>query len=310
MAASIHHQLTDLRGYLDFVETWATLARGEAIDFAKVPTDWLHTPMKYFDRLYSEAGVPPPPPGYSVLPHSPTVPPTFAPSEVTYWNFKKQDIERLKKEFSSLDKSASDEWISSGDALASLCWGAVTRARKDSGIPRSSVSDSENDRLAMAADGRARAPRGDMFGSYYGNFNLLITFLVPRDDLLLPTAEAGSRVALAIRQAIGDQLNAKAVAHKIAFYEAVENTKLAGRIIWYGDVVMTNWCKFDLAGPNVDFGWGKPFRATAGGNVYPPGFVRMLQDKSSGDVRVLVTIEVPAVKYLMDDPLLDRKSVV
>ena len=118
MAASIHHQLTDLRGYLDFVETWATLARGEAIDFAKVLTDWLHTPMKYFDGLYSETGAYPS--GYSVLPHSPTEPPAFAPSEVTYWNFKKQDIERLKKEFSSL---ASDEWISSDDALASLCWG-------------------------------------------------------------------------------------------------------------------------------------------------------------------------------------------
>jgi hypothetical protein len=43
MAASIHHQVTDLRGYLDFVEIWAKLARGEAIDFAKYPpTGYTH----------------------------------------------------------------------------------------------------------------------------------------------------------------------------------------------------------------------------------------------------------------------------
>jgi hypothetical protein len=172
------------------------------------------------------------------------------------------------------------------------------------------MSDPQNDRLAMAADGRERAPREDMMGSYFGNFNLLITFLVPRDDLLLPTPEAGSRVALAVRQAIGDQLNPKAVAHKIAFYEAAENTKPAGRIIWFGDVIMTNWCKFDLAGPKVDFGWGTPFRATAGGDVYPPGYVRILQDKSSGDILVLVTVEAPAAKYLKSDPLLKRYGIL
>jgi len=71
-------------------------------------------------------------------------------------------------------------------------------------------------------------------------------------------------------------------------------------------VIMTNWCRFDLAGANVDFGWGKPFRATAGGDVYPPGYVRMLQDKNSGDISVLVTIEVPAAKYLKSDSLLRK----
>jgi len=306
MAASIHHQVTDLRGYLDFVEIWATLARGQAIDFSKVPTDWLHTPMNYFDGLYTQAGVAPPPPGYSVLLSPPTDLPSFAASEITYWKFTKQDIEKLKNEFSPSD-SASDLWISSGDAIASLCWGAVARARKDGDIPRSPMSDPQNDRLAMAADGRDRAPCRNMIGAYYGNFNLLITFLAPRDDLLLPTAEAGSRIALAIRQAIHDQLNPKSIAHKIAFYEATENT---GRIIWFGDVIMTNWCKFDLAGPNVDFGWGKPFRATAGGDVYPPGYVRIMQDKSSGDVLVLVTVEVPAARYLKADPLLRRYGVL
>lgn len=219
----------------------------------------------------------------------------------------KQGLEKLKNEFSP---SASDQWISSGDALASLCWGAITRARKDAGIPRSPKSDPQCEALAMAADGRERAPHRNMIGSYYGNFNLLINVLVPRDDLLLPTAEAGSRVALAVRQAIGDQLNPKAIAHKIGFYEAAEKTKPAVRISWFGDVIMTNWCKFDLAGPTLDFGWGKPFRATAGGDDYLPGFVRMVQDKDSGDVMTLVTVEPPAAEYLKADPLLRRYGIL
>ena len=309
MATSVHHQVTDLRGYLDFVETWSKLARGETIDFSKMPTSWLRTPMKYFDGLHTQAGVPVPPPGYSVLPNPPTDPPSFAASEITYWNFTKQDVEKIKEEFSPIANnfiSTPDQWISSGDALASLCWGAITRARRDGSIPRSTMSDSRNERLAMAADGRDRAPRGDMQGSYFGNFNLLISASVLRDDLMLPTPEASSRVALGIRQAIRDQLNPKAVAHKISFYEAPENAKPPGRIIWFGDVVMTNWCRFDLTGPNVDFGWGEPFRATAGGDVYPPGYVRMLQDKNSGDISVLVTIEVPAAEYLRSDSLLRK----
>jgi hypothetical protein len=258
--------------------------------------------MKYFDGLYTYTGVPPsPPPGYAVLPNPPTEPPAFAASAITYWKFTKEDVEKLKNEFSPTNSCS--QWISSGDALASLCWGAISRARKDGGIPPGPTSDPQHERLAMAADGRERAPRRDMVGAYHGNFNLLISVVVPRDDVLSPTPEAGAQVALGIREAIGEQLHPRAVAHKIAFYEAAEN---AQRIMWFADVIMTNWCKFDLAGPNMDFGWGQPFRATAGGDVFPPGFVRMLQTQSSGDVLVLITVEVPAVEYLKSDLLLRR----
>jgi len=147
-----------------------------------------------------------------------------------------------------------------------------------------------------------------MSKTYFGNFNVLITFPALRSDLLLPTSDAGSRVALRVRESISEQLRAEEIAHKIAFYEAPENAKPVGRIIWFGDVIMTNWCKFDLAGPELDMGrgMGKPSHATAGGDVYPPGYVRMLQDKTSGDIVILVTVEVPAAEYLQSDPLLKR----
>ncbi|KAF4610494.1 hypothetical protein D9613_006576 [Agrocybe pediades] len=303
LTGSLNHQVADLAGYLDFVHLWATLARGEAVDFSSVPKDWQRTPKRFFEGLYTEQGVPNPPPGYMVLPKPPTESPTFAESAISYWRFTQDDIKRLKNNF-----SPPTNWISSGDALAALCWGAITRARNAAGIARSPLSDPDNEKLAMAADGRQRAPDDAMKGSYYGNFNLLIILPVPRSDLLLATPEAGSRAALRIRQAIGKQLQPKEIAHKIAFYEAPENAKPSGRIIWFGDVIMTNWCKFDLVGPKLDMGpgMGKPFHATAGGVIYPPGYVRMLQEGPSGDVVILVTVEVPAAEHLFADALMTK----
>ena len=60
---------------------------------------------------------------------------------------------------------------------------------------------------------------------------------------------------------------------RFPFMEAPQNTQPPGpsRIAWTADVIMTNWCRFDLQGPKLDLGWGKPFYGTAGGGTtYPP----------------------------------------
>src|ERR1700722_6440333 len=87
VAASMHHQVTDLRGYLDFLEVWAQLARGETIDFTKIPDDWSHTPGRFFSGLIRKSTAPIPPPGFMVLSAPPTGPHPFllAPSKVSRW---------------------------------------------------------------------------------------------------------------------------------------------------------------------------------------------------------------------------------
>ncbi|CAF1301888.1 unnamed protein product [Didymodactylos carnosus] len=89
--------------------------------------------------------------------------------------------------------------------------------------------------------------------------------------------------------------------------EAPQNTKPPGRIDWTADVIMTNWCRFDLQGPKLDFGWGKPFYATAGdGTTYPPGYIMLTQEKSSGDVFVIMSVERKGANGVKADSLLNK----
>ncbi|KAF8935074.1 hypothetical protein BGZ58_005265 [Dissophora ornata] len=209
-------------------------------------------------------------------------------------------MERLKSDFSpSVSKEhKSDLWISSGDALAALLCGVITRARENAAVARlegRSSLESQTERIAMAADGRGRAPQGNMSGRYFGNFNALWSATVSRSDLTSLTCESASRVALAIRNDLNIQLSPEAIADKISFFEAPQNATPAGRIAWTADVILTNWCQFDLQGPKLDFGWGKPFCSTpGGGSIFPPGYCLMTQEKDSGDVSVLMTVEQEA----------------
>ncbi|CAF0728708.1 unnamed protein product [Adineta steineri] len=311
VAASINHLVTDLRGFLDFLEVWAQLTRGETIDFTKIPEDWSHTPGRFFSGLIQKSTTPTPPPGFMVLPAPASGSSSYLlePSEVTRWKFAKSALERLKNDFSP--SHDSDLWISSGDALAALLGGVITRARENANVTRldgRSSSESQIETFAMAADGRDRAPQGNMSdGRYFGNFNALFNAAVSRSDLLSLTCESACRVALAVRNAVNLQLSPEAIANRISFMEAPENIKRPGRIAWSADVIMTNWCRFDLQGPKLDFGWGKPFYATpGGGTIYPPGYVLLTQEKSSGDVSVIMTVEREGATGVKADSLLNK----
>ncbi|KAF8965518.1 hypothetical protein BGZ46_000582 [Entomortierella lignicola] len=313
VASSINHQATDLRGFLDFLELWAEIARGEAIDFTTIPSDWSRTPGRFFPGLIKESVEPTPLPAplpFKMRDTPASGPPAFlmVPSKVSRWKFTKSSMEQLKSDFSP---SKADQWISSGDALAALISGVITRARKSGNVPRlqgrSSV-ESETEDIGMAADGRERAPNGKMTNrQYFGNFNPLCNATVSRADLISQTFESASRVALAIRRALQQQLTPEALAYKISFFEDTRNTKPPGRIDFGADVILTNWCRFDLQGPKLSFGWGKPFYATSGGgNVYPPAYSIMTQDKDSGDALVLLTVEAEGDEALKADPLLNK----
>ncbi|KAG0006519.1 hypothetical protein BGZ80_005234 [Entomortierella chlamydospora] len=211
-------------------------------------------------------------------------------------------MERLKSDFSpsaSSNEYKSDLWISSGDALATLICGAITRARESGNVARlegrSSV-ESQTEYIMMAADGRDRAPQGNMSnGQYFGNFNPLWT----------------SRIALAFRKALSLDLTPQVIADKISFLEDPRNTKPHGRIGFSADIILTNWCRFDLQGPKLDFGWGKPFRSTdGGGSIFPPGYSIMTQEKDSGDVFVMMTVELGGAEALQADLLLNNYATL
>lgn len=79
-------------------------------------------------------------------------------------------------------------------------------------------------------------------------------------------AESSSRVALALRNSLAHQIGSPAqVAERIQFFENPAHTTPPFRVVWGCDVAFTNWSHSDLQGADMDFGWGKPFEATAGG---------------------------------------------
>lgn len=310
IGTSINHQIADLNGFLDFLELWAQLSRGEPIEHA--PSDWTRVPSRFFSGLLTqeELNSPPSPPPFERL-SEPAGPPPFllVESHATRWKFTKNSMEKLKRDFSPKVKD-STQWISSGDALAALLCGVITRARKNADIPRlekRSSLESNVERIAMAANGRERAPNKDMtHRQYFGNFNCLWSLDVSRTDLL-NNEEGGSHVALAMRQNLQVQLSPKSIAQKIAFFEKAQNEGDLNKLFWAADIILTNWCLFDLQGPALDFGWGKPFYSTQGaGGAFPPGYCLMTKTKDTDDVTVLMTIEKDAADVLKQDPVLNK----
>ncbi|KAF9912009.1 hypothetical protein EC991_001456 [Linnemannia zychae] len=318
VASSFNHQVADLRGFLDFLELWAQVSRSEPIDFTRIPDDWTRTPGRFFASLIKDLegqAIPAPPP-FKLLDVPSLAPPAYllAPSVVTRWKLTKNSMEQMKRDFSP--PAGSNAWISSGDALASLVSGTITRAREGAHVSRldgRSTPESGVESIAMAADGRDRAPKGDMSGGrYLGNFNNLWSLTVPRSDLLSPTPEAAGRIALAIRSELEIQLSSESVAKRVAFFDDPSIRDPPGRIAWSADVILTNWCRFDLKGPRLAFGWGgQPFEATSGGvTVYPPAYCLMTQDKDTGDVIVLLTVEREGEAKLKSDSLMTKYATL
>ncbi|KAF9924598.1 hypothetical protein FBU30_005446 [Linnemannia zychae] len=312
VASSFNHQVADLRGFLDFLELWAQLDRSEPVDFSRIPDDWTHTPGRYFSDLIRNLDknkkIPAPPP--FVLHDKPNLESygyLSIPSTVTYWKMTDAQVLQLKSDLSPLVASL---WISSGDALSALFSGTIARARQSGNVPRlsgRSSIESGTECIAMAADGRDRAPKKDMSGRYFGNFNNLWSLSVPRDDLLSPTASASGRVALAIRTHLEQQLSPESIAKRIAFFDDPSNINQPGRITWSADIILTNWGRFDLKASTMAFRWGKLFLATSGGvTVYPPGYSLMTRDGDTGDMTVLLTVEKEGEAALLADPLLNK----
>ncbi|KAK9764645.1 hypothetical protein K7432_007687 [Basidiobolus ranarum] len=320
VASSMHHYFTDLRGFLDFLGLWAKIARGEAIDPQTILQDWSHTPGRFFTEYIksaSQAVSPPPAPkGYVVLPSPPTEMPAFSAGIVQKWKITDSELTNLKNDLTLALKDSSDTWISSGDALTALLWGVLTRARASAKVSREgsfggSSEESGTETIAMAADGRERSPNQNMTGGqYFGNFNCLFMTTVPRADLLSSDAKSASRVAHAIRSSLNEQLSTEAIANRIRFMEAPEHIIPPGRIFWTADLAFTNWCRFDLEGEDMDFGWGKPFEATGGEGILPPGYVCLLKQKSTGDVTIIITVEEDGSDAMKTDTLLNKYATL
>eukprot|EP01133_Synstelium_polycarpum_P006107 gene6107-7074_t len=314
VATSISHQVTDLCSFLDFQATWCQISRGDPVDWKRIPVDWSRNPAEYFKGLADNGPIYSAPPFKVVsFPRKGPRPSMMAPCVFTRWILSAGDLERLKLDLSP--PASTGLWISLGDAINALVCGSVTRARQQSNIPRllgRSTEESQVEIVAMAADGRFRAPLGNMGnGQYFGNFYNLIGSALPRADLLSPTIEAAASIALAIRNDVNNLLSPKAIANRIEFFNQPENNQAPNRVAWTSDIIISNWCMFDIKGPQFDCGWGKPFKATSGGNTfYTPAYAIIIHDKDTGNVHLQLTVETDGGTALQSDPLLNKYAVL
>ncbi|KAJ3811136.1 transferase [Lentinula aff. lateritia] len=315
MITSMHHHMADLTSYVDFLETWARLCRGDSNDLV-LPQSWSRDL-----NLPAPVSVPAMMPGILILPFSSTPPPIpVLRVDGLRWFISNASLAQLKTDCIAVLNSDDPvrSWISSADAFTALVWGAMTRARHN--IPTKSMlftnSDVELESLGVAVDGRERlglgSPGAENPTRFFGNLNLSLAVYAPRADLLEATLNATSDVALMIRRTIQDESRPETIASRVAFLEAkVEATKPhTHRIVLEGDCRSTNWSKYDLT--KLDFGLGsniKSVETTLGTkSTYPAGMFLIV--KSRGGLVVATTVEKEADVLLKIDPLLTQYAEV
>ena len=182
-----------------------------------------------------------------------------------------------------------DGWLSTGDAVTAMLWRSLTRARQRAGIPAGNSAV-----LAIAVDGRAREPDGRMTGGqYFGNFNVGVVATPAADDLVCGDLRAAAQL---VRGAVVTQTTAAHIVAKVALLEGIWPVE---RIMPTFDVMMTNWTKFALTGPEMDFGWGSPLAATHGEASRPAGSLTVLQVEEGQ--KLIIEIEVEAADLFKKD---------
>ncbi|KAF5362892.1 hypothetical protein D9758_007153 [Tetrapyrgos nigripes] len=259
----LHHYVTDLGSYMDFVSTWAKIANGESIDMTLFPKSWVHEPMKYFSSKQIDPSlVPTSVPGIVVRPED--APPLPFPKirDTLRWYFSDTALEQLKVDCTSIlnlnpsNNTSSAAWISTADAFTALVWAAQTRARY--AVDPNLVAD-KTQTLGVAVDARERLKALGLPHHYFGNFNLSLAVSASRKDLLDASLEATTRVALAIRTGLLEHLTFDAMAYRMAFLEAQAlalEGQVGHRLMLEGDNRSTNWSKYDLTkmlfGPRLE----------------------------------------------------------
>jgi hypothetical protein len=314
VASSSHHFAGDLQSYLDFLEAWATIVRNETpFDQSKLPKTFEHQPEHFFDNVKSNAPPTEIPRGFVVLPSPSQGPPPLPEAAVTIWQFPADIVEQLKRTCSPPKESG--EWISTGDVMSGILFGAITRAREAMNYPRSpllgrSNVESGTESLTMTADGRERSPNKCMTdGAYFGNFQVINAVTVPRTTLTSTSLENLATVALAIRTNLHQQVNPESIKAKLGFFNNPDYAKPPGRILMSADVSMSSWCKFNLKGPQFSFGemlGGKPYKTTHGGGVLQPGAGVLIKDYDTGTITMLLSVEAECQEIIKKDVVLNE----
>ncbi|KAI9499138.1 hypothetical protein BDB00DRAFT_866627 [Zychaea mexicana] len=225
------------------------VASSLAVESLKVPHDWCRIPHRVFPSL--PQGEPTTtPPAFAPLSSSAAsgLDRFLAPYKATRWRNFKNALATLKADLSP--PVISCQWISSGNAVTSLVFGAKIKT-ETLVLPyrtRYRLPEAKED-LEGQHDG----------GNYFGNLYNLCRSTVA--DLLSSAVEEGAaRDAFAIRADLNAQLTPEAITNQIAFFKDNRATRSPDiEIASTADFLVSNLCRLDLQGSELNFGWENSF---------------------------------------------------
>ena len=279
MACSFNHAAGDGVSFHNFLHTWAEICRTKGTE-GRVTNECHPSHSRWFlEGVNTPIKLPFSHPDEFIGTYSP--PPDL---RERFFHLSSQSIAHLKSKANAEIKTEKE--ISSFQALCSLVWRSVTRAR--------CIPADQKTRCNFAADNRARL-QPPLPADYFGNAAVLIGASVTVGELLSNSLGWGARLLQQsiiahtderIRSALRDWLKAPVV-HRLGNSDA------------HG-VTIGSSPRFDLYG--CDFGWGKAVALRSGSANKHEGKVSLYQGQEGrGSVDLEVCLPPAAMAALLAD---------
>ncbi|KAJ4844057.1 hypothetical protein Tsubulata_029248, partial [Turnera subulata] len=245
-----HHTLADGQGALNFINSWASLARGQSIC---IPP---HT-----DRTIHKARDPPRPTFHHIEYDQPPTLNTPAqdpkPTSMTNLKITPDQLNTLKSKVNNVNGGGNKACYSTYQILTAYIWRCATKAR--------GLSNDQATRLGLAVDGRSRLDPPPPPG-YFGNVIFHASPLALVGDLvsesLLHTVE---RIDKAIKK-MDDSNYLRSAIDRLEEIGDLTPILRGPKVCNTPNLTVNSWTRLPFY--EADFGWGRPLLLRPTRNTY------------------------------------------
>lgn len=267
----MHHTLADGVSALHFINTWASIARG----------DTTITPP-FFDRTLLKAHIPPSPKFHHIeydpppFLKNPTSPSEFENISTATFDITREQLNTLKAKSKKDDETAN---FTTYEALAAHIWRCVSKAR--------CLPDDQPTKLYIATDGRFRINPKLPLG-YFGNALFTATPVTLSGDLQSePLPSTVKRIQKALKQMTDEYL--KSALDYLEVQSDLTSLVRGASTFRSPNLNINNWRRLPLYG--ADFGWGRPIFMGPAVVVYEGTIYMLASSNNDGGLLLIVRLE-------------------
>ncbi|KAK3408052.1 hypothetical protein EUGRSUZ_J00361 [Eucalyptus grandis] len=264
LGMAIHHCMVDGVGAINFMNSWAELARGKSLSL-----------IPYHDRTILKSRVPPqirgPYDDFVRVSDVSDITASFEREQIVYksFHFDADKLETLKKMITTGGQEMSS--CSNFVALAALVWRARSMALK--------MKPHQLSKLLIAFDFRLKL-RTSVPEGYFGNALLAPSCLCTAGELIdQPISSATGKINKAIERVTEDYVRSSIDFFDMYHYDPYSVSSL----------LISSWLRLDYS--CIDFGWGGP-RQLGTGNP-PLNLCLFMRDESKNKKGTVVALGLP-----------------